>query len=818
MSANIVPSSPGPVAPRHEALPSLQSWGAAPPQASFNVGEQIQRSVSAIKRYRWLILAIVAVGAAVGFAVTQFVKPKYGVNATIWIAQNGGKNGPIVAPGLISSDLAWPELAKSYLVLDDVVSKLALYVTPKDPADTLVFRNLLPSDSLRAAGYRLKVDGAGKSYQLIRLADDRKAQERVVERGAVGDSIGRAVGFLWQPAADVLRRGRAYEFDVETPREASLDLAKTLQVNLMPQSNLMTLQLNGDAPGLLATTLNTLVHVFVDQAGRLKKENLTAASNTVEEQLKQAKQQLESAEIAYESFKINTITLPTENTPLAPGISITMNPVLNAFFQDKANYDGVRRDVEAAVAMKEDAKSDSGRYKVEDIRSVPALLQSNTNLALAVTDLLTKQQQLKVLQQTYTDEFRLVKELKDKIHVLESETIPQQMEVSIAQVQAQEQEMKRRIDGAGVELKQIPARQIEEGRRKRDVDIANTIVGDLQTRAVAARLADLTTQPDVAILDSAVAPRRPSTDTAVSIFLVALAASVGIGLGLALLLDRMDKRFRYPEQATNELGLDVVGAVPTLLKAVKNPTARLHNQTQMVESFRSLSLTIRAAYEGIGPVQLTISSPGPGDGKSFVSANLATALSDGGYRTVLIDGDIRRGSLHTIQGMECDQSPGLLDYLAGEASLSEIVRPTTNPNLFLVPGGARRQHGPEMLASDAMQQLIRDLRNQFDAILVDTAPLGAGIDAYALGAATGAMVLVLRTGETDRRLAQAKLNVMDRMPVRLLGAILNDMGANPQFRYYSYLEGYEAAMPETGPGLITAGSNGKENGKSKSKR
>jgi len=109
MSANIVPSSAGaPMAPRHEALPSLQSWGAAPPQAAFNVGEQIQRTVSAIKRYRWLIVAIIAVGTAVGFVLSQFVKPKYQVNATIWIAQAGGKNGPIVAPGLISSSDSYP--------------------------------------------------------------------------------------------------------------------------------------------------------------------------------------------------------------------------------------------------------------------------------------------------------------------------------------------------------------------------------------------------------------------------------------------------------------------------------------------------------------------------------------------------------------------------------------------------------------------------------------------------------------------------------------------------------------------------------------
>jgi Mrp family chromosome partitioning ATPase len=101
------------------------------------------------------------------------------------------------------------------------------------------------------------------------------------------------------------------------------------------------------------------------------------------------------------------------------------------------------------------------------------------------------------------------------------------------------------------------------------------------------------------------------------------------------------------------------------------------------------------------------------------------------------------------------------------------------------------------------------MRQQFDAVIVDTAPLGAGIDPFALGVATGSMLLVLRTGETDRKLAAAKLEVLDRMPVRILGAVLNDIGENPQFRYYYYLEGYgalEAAMTEE-TALVGSGSS-----------
>jgi hypothetical protein len=230
---------------------------------------------------------------------------------------------------------------------------------------------------------------------------------------------------------------------------------------------------------------------------------------------------------------------------------------------------------------------------------------------------------------------------------MESQTIPALVASSLSELRSRENEMKRRIEGASAELKQIPSRTVEEMRLNRELMIASTMYTDLQQRALGARLSEKNALPDVATLDTAVAPRLPSTDTTLGILLVAIAASVGLGLALALGLDRVDKRFRYPEQATNELGLDIVGAIPSY-RNPSNPAARLEEASQLIESFRSIALAIRSAFDGIGPVQLAITSPGPGDGKSFVSANLASALADSGYRTLLIDGDIRRGALHDI--------------------------------------------------------------------------------------------------------------------------------------------------------------------------
>src|SRR5690606_1676581 len=101
--------------------------------------------------------------------------------------------------------------------------------------------------------------------------------------------------------------------------------------------------------------------------------------------------------------------------------------------------------------------------------------------------------------------------------------------------------------------------------------------------------------------------------------------------------------------------------------------------------------------------------------------------------------------------------------------------------------------GPELLGSTRMRDLVADLRTRYDAVIFDSPPLGAGIDPYLLGTLTGNLLLVVRVGETDREFTEAKLQVLDRLPVRLVGAVLNDVQTSMQeYRYDSYSYGYGA--------------------------
>jgi capsular exopolysaccharide synthesis family protein len=263
-----------------------------------------------------------------------------------------------------------------------------------------------------------------------------------------------------------------------------------------------------------------------------------------------------------------------------------------------------------------------------------------------------------------------------------------------------------------------------------------------------------------------------------------LLAGLALGVVGAIMLDRADPKVRYPEQVSRDLGLAILGAVPHL---------RAKDPAEVIEAMRGLRLNVMHEH-GPGPLLVTLTSPGPGDGKSFVSANLALTLADGGHRTLLVDADIRRGVLH--RRFKAERQPGLVDFLREEAGVHEIVQHTPYPRLSFIGCGTRTQRAPEVLGSPAMTRLIAELREQYDAILVDSPPLTAGVDPFILGTETGSLLIVLRTGHSHRDITGAKLEVLDRLPIRLLGAVLNDVPRGAAYGYYAYysyyLPGYEA--------------------------
>jgi capsular exopolysaccharide synthesis family protein len=259
----------------------------------------------------------------------------------------------------------------------------------------------------------------------------------------------------------------------------------------------------------------------------------------------------------------------------------------------------------------------------------------------------------------------------------------------------------------------------------------------------------------------------------------------------------MDQRVRYPEQVSDDMGMPILGVVPHLRTARKG--VRDRDRIPVVEAFRGIRLNLLHAH-GTGKVIVTITSPGSGDGKSFVASNLALAFADAGLRTVLVDADTRKGAQHRVLSLR--RKPGLTDHLAGKAPLDAVLQESNLGSLHFVGGGTRLAGAPEMLAGPAMLSLLADLKTRYEAIVLDSPPLGAGVDAYALASITGSVLLVLRTGKSGRAETEAKLDMLERFPVRLLGAVLNGVKPGDAYGYQSYqyyMPGYDYEIePEEG--------------------
>jgi tyrosine-protein kinase Etk/Wzc len=231
--------------------------------------------------------------------------------------------------------------------------------------------------------------------------------------------------------------------------------------------------------------------------------------------------------------------------------------------------------------------------------------------------------------------------------------------------------------------------------------------------------------------------------------------------------------------------LPILGAVPHVQRGNggRNGT-EADDGVKAIEALRGIRLNMHHAYGAAGPLLVTVTSPGRGEGKSFVTANLARAFADVGYRTLLIDGDVRLGALH--RALRRARRPGLTDLLAERVAVDQVVQSSEHPLLSFIGAGSRMHRGPELLCSAAVPRLITAMRASYDVILVDSAPLAAGVDPYALGTATGSMLVVLRTGVTDRAIAEAKVDALQRLPIRVLGAVLNDVRPGATYSYYAY--------------------------------
>jgi polysaccharide biosynthesis transport protein len=773
--------APAPMAPAQlPAMPQapMEQWGPPPPPPSTGM-PAYQRYLAAISRFKWLVLGMVILGLIAGYVATRYVKPEYEVQGKVTLRD---PTAQILGNERQRSNESFVQSFRSFYLSDSVTRSLKLYLKPKREADASYFRDFTLADRFVPGLYELTTDAKKEKY-VLRVS--RKGDSRELERGAVGDSIGRTSGLRWRPGRDILPAKASIEFEIKTPREASIDLQKKLRADAPLNTDIMNISLRGEDASRTEMALNMWMDLFVRWMGVIRNGGASQSAGANKKAYDDAQERLQNARRELQTFRIGVITLPGEQVSIAPGIGATESQTLGEFTRSRLSALELRNDRQFLESMVRSGVTAENASNALFLNSVTG--PGGEQLKGALTEFYKRNEEYRAKQLNLTDDHPDMVRMRDQITRLEANVIPRLVRSMITSLKAREDDFDRRVAQQASEIRNIPARTIKEEELRSTVSMQEEIVRNLGASLERERLREAATRNEVFVQDSAIAPLRPTTNTALQIIPAGVALGLVLGLGLAILIDLLDKRVRYPEQVAKDLELEIIGAIPL----VHPGRPSVEEQAQLVESFRTLRLSLRHQFAAGEPVSFTVTSTGPSEGKSFVSSNLALSFAEAGFRTVLVDGDTRRGAVQQAFGVP--SKPGLVDFLQGNAALDDVAYSTSYDRLSLVPCGSRHRQAPEMVTTAAMESLLDELRARFDVVIVDSPPLGAGTDAYALATLTGGLLMVLRVGVTDRKMAIAKLETMDRLPIRPLGAVLNGIEPKGVFQYYHYLEGYNAA-------------------------
>jgi succinoglycan biosynthesis transport protein ExoP len=282
--------------------------------------------------------------------------------------------------------------------------------------------------------------------------------------------------------------------------------------------------------------------------------------------------------------------------------------------------------------------------------------------------------------------------------------------------------------------------------------------------------------------------------------LIGFACGAFAGIGILLLLDRIDDRMASFGEFQNHFSETVLGQIPK--EKVKGKVTLLQPDDArhiFAESYRNVRSSIFfMPYEGPRPKTILITSAVPNEGKSTVSSNLSITLALSGAKTLLIDCDLRRGTIREHFGIS--SKIGFSEVLKQEVNWREVVVPTAYPNLFILPRGKTLSQPSEHLLRDSTEALLKEIYNHYDYIIIDSSPVLAADDTTSLAPKIDATIFVVRLSYTSARLTKKGLELLYSRQVNVPGVILNFVDTSlPEYYYYQYSEYYNTP-PALGEG------------------
>lgn len=644
------------------------------------------------------------------------------------------------------------------------------------------------------------VDTGGQSFWAIR--EYMETQYRILGSSSIAGEVAERLGL----DDDVAFLGLS---EIEDPAElataleqANAGMAVQSRVTIQPieDSHVVAIRARAGDPATAAAIANTTAEVYIERNIGRRLESTDAAAEWLADQYEDLTTALTDSERALVQFRQDHDLIAVD---LGEHVSLTsrMEETSRQLAEARLDADRARsvvRQIDAALASGTLLEADiPAVVENELIQSLKAELYDieAERIELSARYLEAHPSMISVVEREDLARARLEREIQNVLG-----SYRQTAERADDIVRTLESRL-RAVEG---EVQQLGTHQVEYAALLREAEANRELFDLIERRLKEVELTRNSQHNNVELLEAAVTPTTPVEPNKTLIVAAAGAAGVFFAVLLAFLLEATDSTVKNQESVERQFGLTFLGIVPQIKPSLSarrtkrgpargetwSPDTYVHQfpKSAVAESCRSIrtNLTFLASEEPLDT--LLVTSPGPREGKTTTSMNVATVMAQAGTRVLLVDADMRRPRVHTI--FDSSNDVGLSTMLLERLPAVDAIQKSPVQNLHVLTSGPVPTNPAELMESARFREILSELGTMYDRVIFDSPPVTPVTDAAILSSLVDGVILVIRANATRKEMLARTVEQLGAVNSNIIGGVLNDVDLTRRragsYYYYYY--------------------------------